>query len=407
MSAPTHKAVKEMKRVGPDDIAYSTVHSLLGLKENIDEKTGARSFVPSKDPAELRIDSFDIVIVDEVSMLSAELFKILYGHIRERDELRIIFMGDPVQIPPVKELDSLALLHAEKYHIKPLTLNTIVRQAQGNPILNYATALRGIYKNGYTSPADYTGSNESGKLQVMNRHDNLDTVLSTYFNDPEFVLDANFMKVIAWTNATVIYFNNRIRTLMYGERAKEHLLEGEKLVMDSPYVTSGKKTLQTNEEVIVRKVQVKEDSYSYAVWESEHNSTPNLNHYSTTLKVYQTDVEYEDSYFNKHMARITILHPESQRSYQNILNMLLTSAKELPYGHHDKKSSWKRYYDMMKNFAYVKYNYAITAHKSQGSTYQNCMVLEYDINANPRIEEKNRIKYVAATRARKNLYIIV
>ena len=187
MSAPTHKAVKEMKRVGPDDIAYSTVHSLLGLKENIDEKTGARSFVPSRDPTELRIDSFDIVIVDEVSMLSAELFKILYGHIRERDELRIIFMGDPVQIPPVKELDSLALLHAEKYHIKPLTLNTIVRQAQGNPILNYATALRGIYKNGYTSPADYTGSNESGKMQVMNKHDNLDTVLSTYFNDPDFV----------------------------------------------------------------------------------------------------------------------------------------------------------------------------------------------------------------------------
>jgi ATP-dependent exoDNAse (exonuclease V) alpha subunit len=56
--------------------------------------------------------------------------------------------------------------------------------------------------------------------------------------------------------------------------------------------------------------------------------------------------------------------------------------------------------------AQVKYNYAITAHKSQGSTYENVIVIEPDIDANSKIVERNRIKYVAYTRAKSLLFIV-
>jgi hypothetical protein len=64
------------------------------------------------------------------------------------------------------------------------------------------------------------------------------------------------------------------------------------------------------------------------------------------------------------------------------------------------------------------YGYAITAHKSQGSTYNNVMVDENDFNKiqnrmnykynklENRIREKNQLRYVAYTRAKNNLYVL-
>ena len=46
----------------------------------------------------------------------------------------------------------------------------------------------------------------------------------------------------------------------------------------------------------------------------------------------------------------------------------------------------------------LDYGYAITGHKSQGSTYSHVFVMENDINANWVLKERNQIKYVALTR---------
>jgi len=46
----------------------------------------------------------------------------------------------------------------------------------------------------------------------------------------------------------------------------------------------------------------------------------------------------------------------------------------------------------------LDYGYAITGHKSQGSTYSHVFVMENDINDNWVLRERNQIKYVALTR---------
>ena len=64
------------------------------------------------------------------------------------------------------------------------------------------------------------------------------------------------------------------------------------------------------------------------------------------------------------------------------------------------------------------YGYAITAHKSQGSTYENVVVDEMDFQKisnkwnykydkmEMRIKEKNQLRYVAYTRAKTNLFLL-
>jgi exodeoxyribonuclease-5 len=84
------------------------------------------------------------------------------------------------------------------------------------------------------------------------------------------------------------------------------------------------------------------------------------------------------------------------------------------------KRNWKKYYEFRRSNILMKtiekyrnglyrsstdtivkdldYGYAITGHKSQGSTYSHVFVMENDINENWVLKERNQIKYVALTR---------
>ena len=64
------------------------------------------------------------------------------------------------------------------------------------------------------------------------------------------------------------------------------------------------------------------------------------------------------------------------------------------------KQFWKYYYEKFKdNFADIAYGYAITTHKSQGSTYNNCFVhMSNIIGANKKRDEALRCLYTSVTR---------
>ena len=122
-----------------------------------------------------------------------------------------------------------------------------------------------------------------------------------------------------------------------------------------------------------------------------------------------------------HTDRMTIL------GYYNTLNELITDAKNATGGTRVKK--WKKYYDFKKNYLLasniiskdnrilykrdIDYGFSITAHKSQGSTYD---VVFVDIN--DMIFDKNKLMYndindmlrrlyVACSRARKELILCI
>jgi ATP-dependent exoDNAse (exonuclease V) alpha subunit len=69
------------------------------------------------------------------------------------------------------------------------------------------------------------------------------------------------------------------------------------------------------------------------------------------------------------------------------------------------KRMWENYYNFLNNFAIVKNAYAISAHKSQGSSYNDSLVILNDIVKNRDIIEKNRILYTAITRPKNKLYL--
>ena len=91
VSAPTHKAKEVIGEI--TNLRAETIHSLLGLRPNIDLETFDPNNPTYQQLVEERISSADIHIIDECSMINKELFKMLIKKAILYKK-RIIFIGD-------------------------------------------------------------------------------------------------------------------------------------------------------------------------------------------------------------------------------------------------------------------------------------------------------------------------
>lgn len=403
VSAPTNKAVRVgrwMAAYTDPSIQYATIHSLLGLKQQIGND-GEVKFLPDRS-IQAKLENFNILIVDEVSMLNDELFDLLVPYVHERG-LRIIFVGDPCQIPPVRAKgasgeDAKPLLPAMqiKHKIGVFRLNEVVRQAADNPIIQLATHVRENLSANW--PVTHSVFPESSVLPngdgvYILREDNraLLDLLKLWFTSENFQQNADFCRVIAWTNNTVNRMNNLIRKFIFGKEAPAYCV-GEKLVADVPVLAPDDASViiyTTNDEFEIEELKLREETFRIS----------GFNNMSVHLKYYWATV-----FGNGRREQIRLLHEESVEDFAEMMGLLADAAKE-----HAKRGAgapyWKAFFGFRDRFAQVKYLYALTCHKAQGSTFTNVIVIESDMDENLRREERNRIKYTAFTRPTSKLVI--
>lgn len=438
MTATTHAAVKVLKgaAVSTSSLSFHTIHSLCNFRQNINGVTGKVTYVRDESRV-ARIEYIDLLIVDEVSMLDAHTFKAI-EYFRSKRKMKVILVGDSEQLEPVGEVSSMVFIrnHQIRYKIMKHTLTEVMRQAKDNPIIAYATSIR-LGKKFRGSGIDY--------LPVS--LEPLRSTLKQYFVSEKFSHDANHVKVLAYRNFVVNRFNTIIRELVHGEGDLPKILVNECLIVDKPVVKysthSGKweMVLATNESVKV--VDVIDDNYpvniSYKLYDYfEHEVTNEtiklLKEYSedmssndrlalkswdgnpmsvhvrewrkfeVTFRAYRVVVEYMSDTGCSECV-IEILHEVDMERFREIQDSIKTAALHSAPGEIRKKL-WSQYHNMENYFAWVKYNYAITVHKSQGSTYTNAIVHEWDINTQKDENKRRRLRYVAATRASQQLYIV-
>ena len=89
---------------------------------------------------------------------------------------------------------------------------------------------------------------------------------------------------------------------------------------------------------------------------------------------------------------LTVCHPASVQAYQNSLQSLSHAAKA-------NGKLWGQFWKQKELFHEVKYAYAITAHRAQGSTYDSVYVDFQDILLNRERREAFQCLYVAYSRA--------
>lgn len=392
MCAPTNKAVKVMRANCPytANIKFTTIHSALGLREEIDDY--GNIIFRNQKLDDVKIGDYNYVILDEASMVDDKLLKELLDAI-SATKIKILFVGDRYQIPPVNYTESIIFLDStkEKYHMKEAVLSVIIRQNRANPIIAFANGVKSELNNPTIVRKLAADPSFQGIPQITFLPQSKETllpVLQRYFLTDEFDEDADYCKVLAWTNERVNKFNTLIRKMKYGTDVPQ-LVVGEKIIFDKPWIENKYIVYANNEEVTVRGFEMK-----------------TMELFDHVFEYYDTQISKEGSTaIEKH--HIVILSETSLPSFIKVKEMLKKNALNHKAGSAEAKGWWATYYTFINKFAAIKYNYAITVHKAQGSTYNHAIVANYDINTNLSVVERNRIKYTAVTRPKENLYIIV
>ena len=424
ITAPTNKAVSVLYKNGKNNkavfydetqidksqkLVYSTIHKLLGLKEVITDE-GDQLFITGDTPT---LADFKYVIVDEVSMLDDKLLNDIMVF---KDKIKFIFLGDPAQIPPVKKTDCMPFRNDCVYSFKHLVLDQIMRQKGDNPIVDISIKVRENLGQKTPVPNLQTkllGDKKGPGIIVLKNEIDKDTiakVLRHHFTSDTFEKDPDHMKVIAWTNSTVRQVNEIIRRMRFQTSSSivmQRYIVGDKIIANKALFEryeseSFKFGVTTNYSVLFTtstEFEVADVKTYYKDFEEYNNDVITAD---ISLKVYELKVKYKsletDTYFTN---TLYVIHEDSIDDYNALLNKIRNEALRSK-----NKKKWVLYYNILKWNADIAYNYAITAHKSQGSTYENVMVLDNDIDMNNKIVERNRIRYTAYTRASKRLFIV-
>lgn len=246
LSATTNKAVaviEAMSSIECDNIEYSTLHKLLKTKRVIDVNgepqfvvNNASIFAKSKDKNKKTINSFDIVVIDEASMISSSVFDSLMKVI-SRIRGKIIFTGDRCQLNPVNE-DESSVFSLENN----VELTQIHRACNG--ILGISNHIRESVENTDKIKIKKWCDNESVFL-IKNRQEWFKKFVELNILGMEPI-------VLAYTNSCCKSTNDILRSIIFKNTPGfegQRFIRGDRIVFNNPYKSNIEETT-SNDEII-------------------------------------------------------------------------------------------------------------------------------------------------------------
>jgi exodeoxyribonuclease-5 len=355
MCGPTNKSTAVLRKsVGEAaNIEFRTVHSLLGLKMDTNGEVKELKY----GLREAAVGSYGLIILDEASMVGVDLLEYLQSKI-VISGTKIVIIGDKEQLPPVKELVSPIW---RKFNIN-YELTEVVRHQ--NSILTFVQSIRANKDPEFISPGpEVSIVDDTSYLAEIDRL------------APTGAFHTGGAKVIAWRNATVDFMNLYIRSRYPLTASDDKYVPGDRVVFREPLIhkiKGGGSILiaSTDEEGVIKNI-----------YESHHTI-------HRKLQVLNLEIQLEEE-----VVTVAIIHPESEVALKELLQSYAV------------KKSWGSFWALKESFASITHSYALTAHRSQGSTFPVTLVDAGDIMLNPNISERTKCLYVACSRASSHLHV--
>ena len=360
-TAPTNKATKVLHRAVKKKAA--TTYSALGIRMTQNEDKLELTF--SDKPPE--IPRKTILVIDECSMVGEQLYNFV-DQTQTRTQCKILYVGDPAQLPPVGEARSKSWRATQDKRCRSF-LKKIMRY--DNELLNLATKIRECIED-QSFNARIRNANDGNEGVFLHR-DLMKPVLG--FNNPA---DWQSRKVIAWRNKTVDAYNNSIRE-NFGFTQPYQV--GDILLVADPVEQDGEIIASVDEEFVV--TDVKTDTRRVF-----HHEMP------YDIDVWRLDVTGD--------IDVSLYVAKNQTDVDRILNAKAEIAREAKNA--ARRAAWRDFWQTKALFHRVRYGYALTAHRAQGSTYAEVYVDQRDILLNQNKREAYRCLYVAATRATTSVH---
>ena len=396
LTTPTNKAVRVIRKLAEDAGITSadtlTIYSLFGLRlmPNGEVKSigaGGRN----------RAGEYHLVVCDEASMVNPHLMSCIEAEMRD-SVTKWLIVGDRDQITPINFDFSPAFDITTAYSVE---LTKVVRQAEGNPILELLPFIReGIHGAGipWKALAHTNVSKETGNGVFVFHRDNREQKarfaawMKAGYSTKKYGDDGDYMKTIAWVDKgrakTIPKYTRAIRRAIYGDAINGHpVLVGEKILCANPI-----QDYDGDEPMIIAPI----DSEG-VIMSCEEGLHPIAQEYRYgdfkcwCLKIYFHDIGTVDAW---------MIHEDSERAFYKKKQELFAAAKE-------NSRLWGTFWKFNDMFADIRAAHAITAHRSQGSTYENVFVDVGDVLSNRDETEALKILYTAISRARSNVMLLI
>lgn len=406
LMAPTGRAARilQVKTGHPANTIHKSIYSGVSLitKHDEDIKDSEFSFVFPITTVDDRV----VAIVDEASMISSKkveheilrfgsgiLMDDLLTYIRPSFGGKIIFVGDPAQLPPVGDNISNALSSDffEKKDLKVMgaELTEILRQSSDSAILKNSIQLRNLLNSQIRNSLAF--EEKPGEVEGLER----EFFLNKYFDERKESGNDNLM-VVCYTNQMAADYNKEIRKEKYGQ-ADYPLTAGDTLL-----IVQNNYNLDLMNGDIVKVVSVGGNIKQAA-----------------TIKV---DIrgKKEDRKFEMEFVKVKVANSlGEERESMLLLNLLNNGEANLSLEeqralfvnfrmrHPGLKPGSEEFATALKDDPYfnslkAKYGYAITGHKCQGGEWDKVFV-DY-LGRTGMSDACLRWAYTATTRARECLY---
>lgn len=383
VSAPTHKAKKVIHRATKEQAA--TIQKLLGLRPNTELDDFDINNPQFDAKADKKIKGLALLIIDEASMLNSDLFDMI---IKEACDCRtkVLFMGDSAQLPPVKESISKIFTNVPS----SVELTKVERQAGSNPLMGVYDLIRSDIKTEIDLFSHESATNAEGEgITFHNERASFERDILPLFCSDNYKTDPDFIKLITYTNASVAAWNGLIRKHLHNS-PKLPIIPGDVLfAYNTCSLERDTPLIENSSDYVVESVT--EDSSIYAV------------------DIYKAILRSVDE---NRVSHVSIVRASGVETFLGCFNAKWRAAVNAKGFR--RKYLWKEYFDFKNQHLLlsdifdgqgkllvkkdIDYGYAITVHKSQGSTFTNVAISENDIDRNPNNEDRNKLKYVAFSR---------
>lgn len=378
IATPTHKAASVLSAmlktngIVSDNVIVTTIHKALGKRP---QRQGGGTMTFSKPTK----DIYGILIIDECSMIDAELFDDINN---AASFASIVYVGDPAQLPPTSGNGALSPVFSsinERAH-----LSEVIRQGEGNPIIELSAALRRVMESAshivVSDVVEMVNEYDVNctKIGMIKKHE-----IADYCSDAlKSGLDCRYL---AYRNESIDKQTTAIRTMLHGRDVQSFVI-GEPVVS----LTGIQNVINNNHEGVVTSI-----------------GSPVLLHGITCVSVtldnaltVNAAVDVKEKK-NKELGFFRLfekLKAQSQITMDfKVKAELLEKAQE----------SSAHGYMIKDDIAELRPCVASTVHKAQGSTFDVAVVDVADILTMRNRSEALQCLYVAVTRPKTYLILVV
>jgi len=439
LAAPIGKVAKVIKEKSKNDAftIHKTIYSYKDIKEyKVKNEDGSETFKFYFDLASNEHSTDAIYVIDEASMISnmkqeGEFFRFGSGKLltdllefinldNNDHDKKIIFIGDDAQLPPIGMNFSPCLDEKyleENFGIKSnsVELTEVIRQDENSGILKNSISIRNSIKKNIFNTLQFNLN-----FDDVN-HVNHEDLLEQYLMSCNHKINGESI-IIASTNNVVDEFNNQVRKHFFPDNRL--ICSGDK-VMSTANNNAFGIFVYNGDFGLVKKVSnetVKREVFLKHRFQNNKEATTLM----VPLWFKKVEIGFKDENDKAYFFECYILENILYRNivYEGLdnllgcrqvdINSIETKALYVDFVNRARdrglKSNSEKFKQAIKSDIYfnslkVKFGYAITCHKAQGSEWNNVFI---NCKTHEQVLSKNYFRwiYTAITRAKTNLYTL-